>query len=125
MRPHIEILRLSAIIARRRPLISHLNNLIITSFRRLRAFARLHAMAISKPVIATNVGGTNEVLTNGKTGLLIPPESPSTIANAIVYLIENQEIREMLGRAARSLVVEDFNIQSMVEAYRLVNQKYN
>jgi glycosyltransferase involved in cell wall biosynthesis len=46
-------------------------------------------MAAGRPVIAINVVGTNEVLVNEKTRLLIPPESPSVIANTIVYLIEN------------------------------------
>ncbi len=80
----------------------------------------LEAMAAGKPVIATNVGGINEVITNEKTGLLIPPESSSAIISAIIYLLENPDIRHRIGQAARSHVIDDFNIQPMVNAYRSV-----
>ena len=83
----------------------------------------LEAMAAGKPVIATDVGGGNELIEDGETGLLIQPGSPSAIANAIIDLIERPDKRERLGLAARSQAAEEFNIQSMVEAYRLIYQK--
>lgn len=77
----------------------------------------LEAMAAGRPVIATNVGGVQEVITNEETGLLISPGSSSAIGAAIVDLLDHPEKRLTLGRAARSHVIEQFGVQQMVEAY--------
>jgi len=65
----------------------------------------LEAMASGLPCIATNVGGIPEWIENGKTGLLIPPGSPESVAAAILSLAANPALRERLGTAARETVV--------------------
>ena len=50
--------------------------------------AALEASACGRPVIASNVGGVPEVVLNGKTGILVPPEDPGTLAEAIVKLAQ-------------------------------------
>jgi len=78
----------------------------------------LEAMAAGKPVIATDVGGAQEVLTHQRTGILIPPESSSAIAAAIIDLLDQPEKRAALAQAAREHVVQEFGVQRMVEGYR-------
>ena len=80
----------------------------------------LEAMAAGKAVMATDVGGTQEVLTHQKTGILIPPGSSSAITDAIVDLLNHPEKRAALAHAARDHVVQEFDVQRMVEGYRRV-----
>jgi glycosyltransferase involved in cell wall biosynthesis len=88
------------------------------------SLSTLEAMAAGKPIIATNVGGTNEILTEMETGLLIPSKSSSAISGAIVDLLEHPEKRLRLGEAARRRVLKEFNIQSMIDSYGLIYKKF-
>ena len=83
----------------------------------------LEAMAAGKPIVATNVGGGNEVIKHEITGLLVQPGSPLAIANAAIELLGNPDKQKRFGQAARSHVVENFNIQSMVDAYRMIYER--
>lgn len=76
--------------------------------------AILEAMAMEKPVVATDVGGTGEVVRHGQSGLLVPPRDPETLARAIgAVLAEPERAREM-GRLGRRIVVDGFSARSMV-----------
>jgi glycosyltransferase involved in cell wall biosynthesis len=80
----------------------------------------LEAMAAGKAVIATDVGGAQEVLAHQKTGILIPPESSPAIEAALIYLLNHPEKHAALAQAARDHVVQEFSVQRMVEGYRRV-----
>jgi len=69
----------------------------------------LEAMALSKPVIATRVGGIPEIITHEKNGLLIEPGSPIEIENAINRLIENPDLRSRIGLEGRKTVEKRYN----------------
>jgi glycosyltransferase involved in cell wall biosynthesis len=56
----------------------------------------LEAMAAGLPVIATNVGGIPDIITNNENGILIPPGSPEAIADAVKLVMENSSLREKL-----------------------------
>lgn len=77
----------------------------------------LEAMAASKPVIATDVGGNPEVVEGGTTGVLVKPENPDELARAIVALAENPTMRDAMGRAGRKRVMERFSMKAMVSKY--------
>jgi glycosyltransferase involved in cell wall biosynthesis len=66
----------------------------------------LEAMASGLPVVATSVGGTTEIVQQGKTGLLAEPEDERTLAELVGQLVENGPLRETLGKAARCYVEE-------------------
>ncbi|MEW6614142.1 MAG: glycosyltransferase family 4 protein [Thermodesulfobacteriota bacterium] len=74
----------------------------------------LEAMAMAKPIIATNINGITEQITDGINGILIPPKNPSAIAQAIITLINNREKAKEMGLAARKKVEEEFSIEKMV-----------
>jgi glycosyltransferase involved in cell wall biosynthesis len=80
----------------------------------------LEAMAAGKAVIATDVGGAQEVLAHQVTGILIPPGSSPAIAAATVDLLDHPEKRAALAQAARDHVVQSFGVERMVEGYRRV-----
>jgi len=62
----------------------------------------LEAMAHARPVIAARAGGAPEVVLDGETGLLVPPEDPASLAAAIERLADDAELRAGLGRAGRA-----------------------
>jgi glycosyltransferase involved in cell wall biosynthesis len=74
----------------------------------------LEAMALRKPVVATNVMAIPEVVTPGKTGLLVPPGDASALANALVTLLGDAALREELGRAGRQRALGEFTVERMV-----------
>jgi len=78
----------------------------------------LEAMAAGKPVVATDVGGAQEVVIDGRTGVLIPPASSSAIGTAVAGLLDDPERQSTLGQAARRHVVRDFGLQQSMDAYR-------
>ena len=75
----------------------------------------LEAMAAGLPVIATSVGGTPEVVVDGTTGYLVPPEDADKLATAILQLAENPELRMNFGKAGRARVEKNFSIREMVK----------
>jgi len=56
----------------------------------------LEAMASGLPIVATNVDGINEVVVDGESGILIPPKNPEAIADAVLKIIENDQLSERL-----------------------------
>ncbi len=68
----------------------------------------LEAMSCGLPVVATNVCGNKEVISNGANGFLVPPKSPKAMAKVILWLLENDHIRERVGKAARKTVEERY-----------------
>jgi glycosyltransferase involved in cell wall biosynthesis len=84
--------------------------------------AVLEAMAAGKPVIATQVGGTNEAIINGKSGVLVPPADPMALARAIRKLLSDRPLAERLAAAGQARVHRHFSAESMV---RRVTQIYD
>jgi glycosyltransferase involved in cell wall biosynthesis len=76
--------------------------------------AILEAMATERPVIATDVGGTGEVVRHGQTGLLVPPRDPEPLAAAIGELLANPERWPVMGAQGRAVVEEGFSARAMV-----------
>jgi glycosyltransferase involved in cell wall biosynthesis len=77
----------------------------------------LEAMSVARPVIALRVGGLPEVVADGETGLLIPPDHPSEMATALVGLARDAKRAEQLGRAGRALQQRAFSIEAMTRGY--------
>lgn len=74
----------------------------------------LEAMAAGLPVVATRVGGTPEVVSHGRTGLLVPPGDPRELANAIERLIRDPAFAASCGSAGQADVRERFSLQRMI-----------
>jgi len=73
----------------------------------------LEAMASSKPVVATNLGGTPEIVQHGVTGFLVTPNSPADLAAAIDRLLRDSGLRTAMGEAGASRVKSHLNTQRM------------
>lgn len=76
--------------------------------------AILEAMATERPVVATDVGGTGEVVRHGQTGFLVPPRDPQPLAVAISDLLATPERWPAMGALGRSVVEEHFSARAMV-----------
>jgi len=75
---------------------------------------QIEAMLRGKPVVATNIGGSLDVVVPGETGFLVPPDDPSALAARIVELLENPALRETMGRNGRRRVLDLFTIARQV-----------
>jgi glycosyltransferase involved in cell wall biosynthesis len=78
--------------------------------------AALQALALGKPVVGTEVGGIPEVVIPGETGLLAPPKDPQALAQALLKLREDPELRQTLGHRGRDLVVQKYSLEQMAAA---------
>lgn len=74
----------------------------------------LEAMAARRPVIATAIGGTDEAVDDGETGLLVPPADPTSLAAALRRVLADGELRARMGQAGHARVVERFSARIMV-----------
>jgi glycosyltransferase involved in cell wall biosynthesis len=82
----------------------------------------LEAMAFGRAVIGTKVGGTPELIEHSKNGLLTPRRSPQALAEAIIYLLQDSQARQMMGENGRQRLQEKFNpdrsIEQLLSFYR-------
>ena len=75
----------------------------------------LEAMAMSRTVVATRVGGVPQLIHDNEHGLLIPPDDPPALAAAIERLLRDQELRGQLGERARNLMEQKFSFANRME----------
>jgi type III pantothenate kinase len=77
-------------------------------------------MAAERPVIASRVGGLQEAVLDGITGILVPPRDPSALAGAIAKLVAAPASAESMGRQGRARVRQAFSLENMA----LRNERY-
>lgn len=77
--------------------------------------AILEGMSYGLPIISTRVGGIPEVITEGVEGLLVDPGNIQDLANAMLVLDQDSELRRKMGKAARNKFEEKYSIEHMVE----------
>lgn len=82
------------------------------------AFPRsvIEGMAAGKPVVATDVGGTREAVSDGHTGFIVPPGNPKSLADKLAILIKDSELRSVMGHRSRRRCEDRFSLQRNVEA---------
>jgi glycosyltransferase involved in cell wall biosynthesis len=85
--------------------------------------AVLEAQAAGLPVVATAVGGTPEVLEDGRTGLLVPPARPDLLASRLTELIDGPQRRREMGEAGRRRVRDEFTFAAQAERYEQLLQR--
>ena len=85
--------------------------------------AILEGMAQGKPIVATHVGGTPELITHGETGLLVPPQNPARFAEALNHLLGDRALQHQMGVAGRRKVEARFGMEQMIQATEAFYQK--
>jgi glycosyltransferase involved in cell wall biosynthesis len=77
----------------------------------------LEAQACGVPVVATRVAAVGEVVADGVTGLLVPPEEPRAIADAVLRLLGDDALRARMGAAGREEAIERFDVECAADVY--------
>lgn len=80
--------------------------------------ALLEAVSCGLACIGTRVGGIPDILDGGNNGLLVEPNFPSKIAESIIYLMENPQLRYELGCKARSKALKEFALDDCLRSYK-------
>jgi len=79
--------------------------------------AVLEAMAVGKPIVATQVGGVPEMIENLKTGMLVPPEDPNALADAIEWVIGNLDASRLFGVEAQKKARDIFDLEKCTQRH--------
>jgi len=77
----------------------------------------LEAMNFAKPVIGCRAGGPEDIIVDGETGLLVPPQDPRALADAILALVISLEKRDEMGRAGRRRLLDRYSHIAMAEEF--------
>ncbi len=85
--------------------------------------AAMEAMAAGKAVVLSNVNGTPELVNSPDMGLLIPPKSPTALAEAIIKLAGNETLRNELGKKAADRMHKHFSMISMINSIETLLQE--
>ncbi len=97
-------------------ILSHLDILALATVTH-EAFGRviIEAQASGVPVVATEVGGVVDIIENGKTGLLVPPADPESMAEAVTKIFKDPQLARNLAENALRRVQEKYNVELMVK----------
>ncbi len=93
--------------------------LVLPSFTEAFGIVLLEALACGTPAVSTRVGGIPEIVQNHENGILVPPNNPLKLADAIQYLIDNKDVRNRMAKKGRIWVVKNFSLDVITE--RLCN----
>lgn len=97
---------------------------VLPSFREGLPLVIAEAMASFCPVVATNIDGIPEIITNNKNGLLVPPNNEEELARAIKKLLTSPGLRKELSLKGYETATGTFSVSTMVEKYDRLYQQY-
>ena len=89
--------------------------MVLPSRWELSPLTPLEGFAFKKPVISTNVHGIPYTISNGKNGILVEPDDPLSLSNAILELYDNEEKCRKFGISGYDLVQSECNSVRMTE----------
>ncbi len=105
-------------------LMKHLDIFCLPSHSEGFSSALLAAMANRLPSVATKVGGNRELVSDGQTGILVPPSDPPELAEALWQLLQSRQLRHRMGQAARIRVEENFTLAKKISQTEAVYQSF-
>ncbi len=103
--------------------IAAMDAVVHTSLREGLARVLPQALLSGKPVISYDVDGAREVVLNGETGFLLPPKSVDELADAVIKLAGNPELRNAMGRIGRERFAEQFDYRFMTDRIREIYER--
>lgn len=99
-------------------LLADIDLFVLPSRNEALPLALVEAMQGGVPVVATDVGSVGEVVRDGDTGLLVPPENPKLLEKAIRRVFADGTGRERMRTAAQQMAMEAFSVDRMVDQYQ-------
>lgn len=100
-----------------RPLLSAAHGFVLPSRYEGMPNALLEAMAAGLPCVATRVSGTEEIICDGRSGMLVPPEDPETLAEALIVILTDHDRARTLGSEARARVAGAFDHARVMDEF--------
>jgi len=88
---------------------------VLATFKEGISNSIMEYMALGKPVVASDGGGTKELIIDGETGYLVPPRDPVALADKILFLLSHKELAEVMGERGRQRIKKDFSLSSLAE----------
>src|SRR6266849_6657532 len=82
--------------------------------------AIIEGMAARLPMVVTDAGGNSELISHGKRGLLVPPERPSDLASAMLWMLRNRIAARQMGETARAYVEQKLNAERLANSHDLL-----
>jgi glycosyltransferase involved in cell wall biosynthesis len=98
------------------PLLAETDVFALPSLSEPLGIAVMEAMAAGVPVVASAVGGVLEIVKDGVSGRLVPPNDAATLASSLIGLLEDPQLRSSMGLAGRS-VADGYKIDRMLDSY--------
>lgn len=88
---------------------------VLPSLKEGLPYVLLEAGMAGLPVVATRVGGIPDIIENGKSGILVDPASPDQLADAVIKLSKDKNLREQMGQELQKRIKQDFSFASMLQ----------
>jgi glycosyltransferase involved in cell wall biosynthesis/ribosomal protein S18 acetylase RimI-like enzyme len=105
-----------------RPYLAMMDLFVLPSWREGLPRSAVEAAAMGRPLVLTDIRGCREVVSDGVEGVLVPPRNAASLTEAIVRLLEDPDLREKMGAAARATALERFDerrvADTVVRSYR-------
>lgn len=98
-------------------LLPHFDLLWSTSGYEGQSNAIMEAMSAGVPIVATDIPGTRDLVVEGETGYLVPVGDRAALARAAQRIIDNPDLAEQLGQAARRRMADEFSLDKMIDSY--------
>ena len=98
------------------PLAYKISDLIVSTSIEPEAFGRVavEAQSMEKPIIASDIGGSNETIVNNKTGLLFEARNPRSLSKKIIEIINlDGSVLKSMGIEGRKNIIKKFNVEKM------------
>lgn len=95
--------------------LSGLDIVALTSLNEGTPVSLIEAQAASRPVITTNVGGVGDCMIDSQSGIIINDFSPTSFADGLLILTEDEDLREQMGKKGKSFVIEKFSYTRLVD----------
>lgn len=115
LQSHVRLLGLRSDVAR---LLSVANLFLLTSISEGIPLTLIESMAAGVPIVSTDVGGVREVVDDGRTGILAPSGNDQSLADALLYLADNESLRLIMAERGRQRASQQFSERTMLESYR-------
>jgi D-inositol-3-phosphate glycosyltransferase len=94
---------------------SALDIFVLPSHTETFGFVLVEAMAMAKAIVATNSGGVPEIITDGSTGLLVPPRNVPALAESLLKLLNDDHLRSLFSQEARTDALKRFDITHCID----------
>ena len=111
-----------------REFLAILDVFVLPSYREGMPKSILEAMAMGKPVVATDIRGCREEVADGVTGILVPVQDPDALAQAIIRILSDRELAQQMGQAGRKRAEEEFDerlvLEKQINIYRRLTTQH-